>query len=54
MLGEKISQEEMQQMFGSRMPIEAVSLLYNAPDGMTVGELRDELRRIAKSQKSRG
>lgn len=48
MAGEPITLAEMVELFGETMPIEAVALLQKAPDGMTIGELRDELRRIAK------
>lgn len=44
---EKITQAEMAQMFGEVMPIEAVSLLFNAGSEKTVGEIRSELRLLA-------
>ena len=42
----KISQEEMISMFGKSMPTEAVNLLWQAPDDMTVGEIRKALRKM--------
>lgn len=49
---DKITREEMIEMFGEMMPIEAVSLLWEAPGEMTLGEMRAELRRIAAQRKS--
>jgi len=42
-----ITQDEMIEMFGETMPIEAVNLLWNAAGDRTLGELRNELRAIA-------
>lgn len=39
-------------MFGESMPIEAIKLLWSAPDEKTIGEIRSELREIAKLKKS--
>ncbi len=50
--GRKITQAEMIAMFGEAMPSEAVSLVFNAPPSMTIGELRANLRTIA-SEKQR-
>lgn len=48
-----ITNEEMIQLFGETMPMEAVDLLWNASVDKTVGELRHELREIAaKRQKA--
>lgn len=47
----RITREEMVAMFGNTLPIEAVKLVWVSPGGRTIGELRDELRRIAASQK---
>ncbi len=41
-----ITQQEMVSMFGQSMPIEAVTLLWKAPDTMTVGEIRAKLRQM--------
>lgn len=46
----KITQQELVDMFGSQMPIEAVDLLWNAPDEMTIGEARAKLREIANAR----
>jgi hypothetical protein len=43
----KITQDEMIAMFGDSMPMEAVKLLHEAPDDMTLAEMRAKLREIA-------
>lgn len=48
----RISAEEMIELFGETMPIEAVQLLWSAGDDKTVGELRAELRQIARKRLS--
>jgi hypothetical protein len=45
--GKRITQEEMTELFGNSMPMEAVNLLFNSPGDKTVGEIRDKLRAIA-------
>lgn len=47
-----ITPAEMVEMFGESMPIEAIKLLWSAPDEKTIGEIRSELREIAKLKKS--
>lgn len=42
-----ITQEEMIEMFGEAMPIEAVRLIWHSPPHATIGEVRAELRRLA-------
>lgn len=44
---DKITQDEMVEMFGQSMPVEAVSLLFDAPPEMTIGEIRAKLRTMA-------
>jgi hypothetical protein len=44
---DKITQQEMIEMFGETMPLEAATLVWEAPDGMTVGDVRKKLRKIA-------
>lgn len=51
MSGEPITSEEMVEMFGSAMPIEAVQLVWNADGSKTVGEIRDDLRALAARRK---
>lgn len=46
-----INQKEMVEMFGEEIPIEAASLLFASPDDMTIGEVRRQLRDIAKRNK---
>lgn len=53
MAGERITQDEMIGMFGERMPTEAMHLLWSADDKMTVGEVRDALRDIARKTRVR-
>lgn len=48
---DKITPEEMVEMFGERMPIEAVALLWDADNETTVGELRQKLRKAAREHK---
>ncbi len=45
-----ITREEMMELFGDYMPIEAVSLVWDAPGDMTLGEIRSELRKLAKAR----
>ena len=47
---EPITREEMVEMFGSECPMEAVKLIWNAPDGLTLAEIRRKLREIAAAQ----
>lgn len=46
-----ITSDEMVELFGERMPIEAVMLLWGSPDEMTIGQLRAKLRQIARERK---
>ena len=43
---DKITQKEMIELFGETMPIEAANLLFEAPDGWTVGQVRAKLRSL--------
>lgn len=47
-----ITRDEMIEMFGDAMPIEAVNLIWNGPPGMSVGECRVKLREIAANRKA--
>src|SRR5690242_13121174 len=42
-----ITKSELASLFGDRLPMEAVGLLWEMPGEMTIGELRAELRKIA-------
>jgi hypothetical protein len=42
-----ISREEMIELFGDEMPVEAVRLLWSAPDTTTCRDLRRQLRELA-------
>lgn len=46
---DKISREEMIEMFGTHMPIQAVSLLWDSDDTKTIGDIRKELRQMANN-----
>lgn len=46
-----ISREEMIEMFGEEEPPEAIRLIWTAPDSMTLGEMRAELRKIAEAKR---
>lgn len=43
----KITQAELQELFGTHMPVEAFNLIADAPDNMTIREVRKEIRKIA-------
>lgn len=45
--GDKITREEMRELFGDRMPLEAAKLLWDLPSTKTVDEIRAELRELA-------
>lgn len=42
-----ITLNEMIEMFGTKMPMEAASLVWDSSPDRTVGEIRAELRRLA-------
>lgn len=42
-----ITREEMIELFGDAMPMEAVQLLWESPGEWTLAQLRAEVRRIA-------
>jgi len=46
-----ITQTELRKLFGDEIPIEAMNLIFNSPDTMTVGEVRTKLRKIAESSR---
>lgn len=48
---DKITQQEMVEMFGETMPMEAYKLLLEATDDMTVGEVRKKLREIGNARR---
>jgi len=45
----KITQSELIELFGETMPMEAVKVIFEAPDAWTVGMVREEIRRIARA-----
>ena len=45
---DRITREEMIEMFGEEMPREAINLLWDAPATKTIGELRAQLREIGR------
>jgi hypothetical protein len=45
-----ITREEMVELFGAVMPIEAAVLLFEAPDDQPTSEIRAKLREMAKRQ----
>lgn len=47
MAEERITQEELAEMFGERMPIEAVNLLFGGMAGLTTADVRKDLYAIA-------
>lgn len=52
----KITHVELGDIFGETIPVEAINLLFNvAPDTMTIGEIRVQLRAIgAKHKRTEG
>ncbi|MGR3495243.1 hypothetical protein [Citreimonas sp.] len=44
---ERITQSELQQLFGDRIPVEAVNLFWNCPPEWTLDKLRAEIRKLA-------
>ena len=49
--GRPITLEEMVKMFGEEMPIEAVTVLFNAQPHETIGQIRAKLREVAAEHK---
>lgn len=49
---EKISPDEMREMFGEMIPMEAVSIIWNGDGSKTVGQARAELRALSEKLKS--
>lgn len=47
---DKISRDELREMFGEAIPIEAVNIFWGGPDDMTVGQCRAKLRELAARQ----
>lgn len=47
----RITQAEMMEMFGERIPIEAVNLLWDSPGDWTIKQVRERLRVIAAEKK---
>ncbi len=46
-----ITQAEMMELFGATMPIEAVTLIWESPPEMTIGEVRAKLRTMGAAHK---
>lgn len=44
----KISQDELWEMFGDSIPMEAISIVWAGPDDKTIGQCRAELRALAE------
>lgn len=51
-MGSKITQEEMHELFGEEIPIEAIKLLHGAPAGTDPDEIRAKLRKLTTTTKS--
>lgn len=49
-LGSKITQQELIDLFGHEMPIEAAQLLLSPAGGITLKELRSQLKEIAEER----
>lgn len=50
-MSEKLTQSELFQMFGGEIPMEAVTLIFDSPGDMTIGELREKLKAMAEARK---
>lgn len=49
----KYSQGELLRLFGDRMPVEVVNLLFDAPGDMTLGQIRERIAEMAVEWSSR-
>lgn len=47
-----ITQDEVFEMFGDKLPMEAVALLWGGPGDQTIGQLRADLRALAARLKA--
>lgn len=47
----KFTQEELIGLFGDEIPIEVVNIIWNAPEGKTIGQIRSEVREFAEQNK---
>lgn len=47
----KITQVELEEMFGDDLPIEVVGIIFNADPSETVGEVRAKVRAFAATLK---
>lgn len=50
-MSEKLTQSELFQMFGGEIPMEAVTLIFDGPGDMTIGECREKLKAMAEARK---
>lgn len=48
----KLSQNELRELFGDEIPVEAVDIFWNSPGEKTLGEIREELRALAARLKA--
>jgi len=44
---EKLTSEELQEIFGPTMPLEAALLMMNPPEGWTIDDIRAKLHEMA-------
>lgn len=52
MSDERITQQELDSLFGDEIPMEAVQLLFSAPDDMPIPVLREKLTELARKMNS--
>jgi len=52
MTDNRITIEEMEELFGEHMPLEAAIVLWRPPDGWTVEQIRGKLQEIAQEQRT--
>lgn len=49
-----ITSDDLREWFGERMPVEVISLLWDAPGNMTIGEVRAAVRKMAREVSANG
>jgi hypothetical protein len=46
----RLTQIELETLFGEKIPIEAMHVIFNSPDDWTIGQVREKLKEIAKEK----
>ena len=53
MSDDRLTKEELTEIFGIMLPMAAMELIFNTPDGLTIGEVRRKLREIAAKERNK-